>query len=102
MNPNVFRSAHRILSGRDNVHIIETAPYRRMVALMRRARPILTNSGGIQEEAPSFGVPVLVMREKTARPEAVESRVARLAGTSASAIEAKPGPCWATKRSINR
>lgn len=80
LNPNVRASALSILSGLENIHLIEPVPYPEMVALMQRATLILTDSGGIQEEAPSFKVPVLVMRDHTERQEAVEAGAARLVG----------------------
>ncbi|MFI5181874.1 MAG: non-hydrolyzing UDP-N-acetylglucosamine 2-epimerase [Thermoanaerobaculia bacterium] len=83
LNPNVRRPVRRILSGRKrtNVHLIEPLPYLPFVYLMSRATVILTDSGGIQEEAPSLGIPVLVLREQTERPEAVEAGTATLVGT---------------------
>jgi UDP-N-acetylglucosamine 2-epimerase (non-hydrolysing) len=84
-NPNV-RAA---LSGyRDlpNVELVEPLDYRSLVSLMRRSRLILTDSGGIQEEAPTFGKPVLVLRRKTERPEGIEAGLARLVGTDEDRI----------------
>ena len=63
------------------MHLIEPLPYPDLLRLLARSELILTDSGGIQEEAPSLGVPVLVLRDSTERPEAVEARVARLIGT---------------------
>lgn len=80
LNPNVQKAANRILAGLDNVHLIAPVAYPQMVALMQRARVILTDSGGVQEEAPSLGVPVLVMRDSTERQEAVRHGVAKLVG----------------------
>jgi UDP-N-acetylglucosamine 2-epimerase (non-hydrolysing) len=85
-NPNVTEPVRRILGGRLNVHLIEPLSYVPFVELMRRAHILLTDSGGIQEEAPSLGKPVLVMREKTERPEAVDAGTARLVGTDANRI----------------
>lgn len=85
-NPNVREPVERILAGRKNVHLIEPLDYLPFVYLMRRSYLILTDSGGIQEEAPSLGKPVLVMRDTTERPEAVASGTARLVGTSAKNI----------------
>jgi UDP-N-acetylglucosamine 2-epimerase (non-hydrolysing) len=85
-NPNVTEPVRRILGMRSNVHLIDPLPYVPFVELMRRAHILLTDSGGIQEEAPSLGKPVLVMREKTERPEAVEAGTARLVGTDADRI----------------
>jgi UDP-N-acetylglucosamine 2-epimerase (non-hydrolysing) len=80
-NPNVAGPARRMLSGVPNVVLLDPLPYAPFVDLMRRCRLILTDSGGIQEEAPSLGKPVLVLREKTERPEAVEAGTVRLVGT---------------------
>jgi UDP-N-acetylglucosamine 2-epimerase len=89
-NPNV-RAA---LSGyRDlpNVELVEPLDYRSLVSLMRRSRLILTDSGGIQEEAPTFGKPVLVLRRKTERPEGIEAGLARLVGTDEDRIVEEAG-----------
>jgi UDP-N-acetylglucosamine 2-epimerase len=74
------------LSGLDHVHLIKPVEYAEMVWLMRRAYVLLTDSGGIQEEGPALGKPVLVMRDVTERPEALATGVARLVGTDPSAI----------------
>lgn len=81
LNPNVVGPVHEMLSGLSNVHLIEPLDYQPFVYLMDRAYLILTDSGGIQEEAPSLGKPVLVMRNTTERPEAVEAGTVRLVGT---------------------
>jgi UDP-N-acetylglucosamine 2-epimerase len=86
LNPNVRAPVRQILSGVKNVRLAEPLDYRSFVAAMATARLILTDSGGVQEEAPSLGVPVLVMRDKTERPEGVEAGVARLVGTSRERI----------------
>ena len=86
MNPNVKEPVYRILGGVENVHLIEPLDYAQFVFLMKRAYLILTDSGGIQEEAPSLGKPVLVMRGKTERPEAIEAGTARLVGTDSNRI----------------
>lgn len=86
LNPNVRGAAMQILSGLDNMHLIDPVPYPEMVALMQRATVILTDSGGIQEEAPSFKVPVLVMRDHTERQEAVEAGAAKLVGAEPARI----------------
>jgi UDP-N-acetylglucosamine 2-epimerase (non-hydrolysing) len=88
LNPNVREPVDRILSGIDNVHLIEPVSYEEFVHLMSKADIILTDSGGIQEEAPALGKPVLVMRENTERPEAVEAGTAKLVGTDRTAIVA--------------
>jgi len=81
LNPNVREPVYRIIGGMDRVHLIEPLEYEPFVYLMNQAFLILTDSGGIQEEAPSLGKPVLVMREVTERPEAVEAGTARLVGS---------------------
>ncbi len=83
MNPNVIGPLNRIIgmSGCENIHIIEPVDYLTAVYLMQRSYVILTDSGGIQEEAPSLGKPVLVMRDVTERPEAVEAGTVRLVGS---------------------
>ena len=86
LNPNVREPVGRILSNLDNVHLVEPVAYEEFVHLMSRACLVLTDSGGIQEEAPALGKPVLVMRENTERPEAVEAGTARLVGTDREAI----------------
>lgn len=86
LNPNVQEPVKRILAEVDNVYLIEPQQYLPFVYLMNRANIILTDSGGIQEEAPSLGKPVLVMRETTERPEAVGAGTVRLVGTNVELI----------------
>jgi len=86
LNPNVQQPVHRFLGGLDNVHLIEPMDYLPFVALMDAATVIVTDSGGIQEEAPSLGKPVLVMRDVTERPEAVEAGTVKLVGTDVDRI----------------
>lgn len=86
LNPNVQEPVKRILKDVDNVHLIEPQQYLPFVYLMNRAHIILTDSGGIQEEAPSLGKPVLVMRDTTERPEAVDAGTVRLVGTDVTKI----------------
>ena len=86
LNPNVREPVNRLLAGVDNIHLIEPLDYLPFVYLMNRAYLILTDSGGIQEEAPSLGKPVLVMRDTTERPEAVEAGTVKLVGTEVDAI----------------
>jgi UDP-N-acetylglucosamine 2-epimerase (non-hydrolysing) len=86
LNPNVREPVNRLLSGISNVHLIEPLDYLPFVSLMSRAYIILTDSGGIQEEAPSLGKPVLVMRDTTERPEAVDAGTVKLVGTDTSNI----------------
>ena len=87
-NPNVAGPVRRRLSGLDRVHLVPPAPYTTLVSLMRSAHVILTDSGGIQEEAPALGKPVLVLRSETERPEAVKAGAARIVGTRAENIVA--------------
>jgi UDP-N-acetylglucosamine 2-epimerase (non-hydrolysing) len=89
LNPQVREPVKRILSNIDNVHLIEPQDYLPFVYLMTRSYLILTDSGGIQEEAPSLGKPVLVMRDTTERPEAVDAGTVKLVGTSAETITAE-------------
>lgn len=86
LNPNVQEPVKRILSGLKNIHLIPPQDYLPFVSLMSRAHVILTDSGGIQEEAPSLGKPVLVMRDTTERPEAVEAGTVKLVGTETESI----------------
>jgi len=88
-NPHVQVPVNRLLRGVPNLHLIEPLAYVPFVYMMRRAHLLLTDSGGIQEEAPSLGKPVLVMREKTERPEAVDAGTARLVGADADKIVAE-------------
>jgi len=86
LNPNVRATVETILRGVPRVHLVEPLDYVTFVHLMSRAHVILTDSGGIQEEAPSLGKPVLVMRESTERPEAIEAGMAKLVGTDPQRI----------------
>ena len=86
LNPNVQEPVNRLLKNLDNIFLIEPQQYLPFCYLMGRAYIILTDSGGIQEEAPSLGKPVLVMRETTERPEAVDAGTVRLVGTDISLI----------------
>jgi len=88
LNPNVSEPVNRILSGIENIILIEPQEYLPFVWLMNRAWLILTDSGGIQEEAPSLGKPVLVMRDTTERPEAVDAGTVKLVGTDVATIVA--------------
>ncbi len=85
-NPNVQEPVRRLLSGRSNIQLLKPLEYVPFVDLMTRAYFILSDSGGVQEEAPSLGKPVLVMREKTERPEAVRAGTVRLVGTDVERI----------------
>jgi UDP-N-acetylglucosamine 2-epimerase (non-hydrolysing) len=86
LNPNVQKPVRGLLADLPNVHLIAPQPYLAFINLMRLCRFILTDSGGIQEEAPSLGKPVLVMRAATERPEAVEAGASRLVGTDCDGI----------------
>jgi UDP-N-acetylglucosamine 2-epimerase (non-hydrolysing) len=85
-NPEVLEPAHRLLDNRPHIHLIEPLAYVPFVDLMRRAALLITDSGGIQEEAPSLGKPVLVLREKTERPEALAAGTVKLVGTDEERI----------------
>jgi UDP-N-acetylglucosamine 2-epimerase (non-hydrolysing) len=89
LNPNVQKPARKILEKVSNIHLIEPLDYSSFVWLMNRAHLILTDSGGIQEEAPSLGTPVLVMRKKTERPEGISAGTAKLVGTESETIFSK-------------
>ncbi len=86
LNPSVQQPVNEILSGVPNIHLIEPVEYEQFIFLMNRSYMILTDSGGVQEEAPSLGKPVLVMREVTERPEGIESGVVKLVGTDSMSI----------------
>jgi UDP-N-acetylglucosamine 2-epimerase (non-hydrolysing) len=86
LNPNVLGPVTEQLGDLPNVHLIKPLDYLSFVRLMQRAHVILTDSGGVQEEAPSLGKPVLVMRDVTERPEAVAAGTVRLVGTDPNAI----------------
>ena len=107
LNPNV-RKAAEILRGTANINLVEPADYRQLVTWMRACRLILTDSGGIQEEAPTFGKPTLVLRETTERPEGIDAGVAMLVGTDEARIyqEAErllsdEAACAAMARAVN-
>jgi len=86
LNPKVKDIAYELLHGIDNFYLLPPVPYPEMVALMKHAYIILTDSGGIQEEAPSFKVPVLVMRDSTERQEGVDANVSKLVGVDSRII----------------
>lgn len=86
LNPNVKGPVHEALGGLPNVHLVPPLDYLPFQRLMQRAYLVLTDSGGVQEEAPALGKPVLVMREVTERPEALEAGTVQLVGTSRDAI----------------
>jgi len=91
LNPNVQEPVKRILGGLKNIHLIEPLDYLPFVYLMDRSSLIITDSGGVQEEAPSLGKPVLVMRDTTERPEAVVAGTVKLVGTDPERIVAVAG-----------
>jgi UDP-N-acetylglucosamine 2-epimerase (non-hydrolysing) len=86
LNPNVLRPVHKLLGNASNIHLIEPLDYLPFVYVMNRSHVLLTDSGGIQEEGPSLGKPVLVMRNVTERPEAVTAGTVKLVGTDAECI----------------
>ena len=86
LNPNIWEPVHALLCGASNITLLEPLDYLSFVHLMNRSHIVLTDSGGLQEEAPSLGKPVLVLRNKTERPEAVEAGTARLVGTKTERI----------------
>lgn len=86
LNPNVQKPVYELLSGQANIHLIDPLEYEPFVFLLKHAYFVVTDSGGIQEEAPSLGKPVLVMREVTERPEAVEAGTVRLVGANTATI----------------
>ena len=89
LNPKVQEPVNRILSGINNIMLIDPLAYKDFIWLMNRAKIIITDSGGVQEEAPSLGKPVLVMRDTTERPEAVEAGTVLLVGTNEELIVSK-------------
>jgi len=86
LNPNVQKPVNKILNGIQNIHLIPPLDYEAFIYLLSKSYLILTDSGGVQEEAPSLGKPVLVMRETTERPEGVEGGTVRLVGTDCKKI----------------
>lgn len=86
LNPNVRMPVYNILGNIKNIHLIEPLEYTEFIYLMNKSYMILTDSGGIQEEAPALNKPVMVMREVTERPEAIEAGIAKLVGTDVSTI----------------
>ena len=86
LNPNVRSTVYQMLSNQERIHLIEPLEYENFVHLMNRSYLVLTDSGGIQEEAPALGKPVLVLRSETERPEAIEAGVVKLVGTDTKVI----------------
>jgi UDP-N-acetylglucosamine 2-epimerase (non-hydrolysing) len=85
-NPAVTEPATRLLGGRERIHLIEPLSYPDLVAALAGARGVLTDSGGIQEEAPTFGTPIVVLREVSERPEVIDAGLGRLVGTDPARI----------------
>jgi UDP-N-acetylglucosamine 2-epimerase (non-hydrolysing) len=100
LNPNVQEPVKRILSNLENVHLIEPLDYLPFVKIMDLSYLILTDSGGIQEEAPSLGIPVLVMRNTTERPEAVEAGTIKLVGTNTDNVVRETSDLLENKNNI--
>jgi len=107
-NPNVSATANRILQGAERIHLIEPLNHLTFISLLRRCHLVLTDSGGVQEEAPSFGKPVLVLRKVTERPEASQFGISKLVGMSRENIfaEAKrllsdPEAYWSMSEAVN-
>lgn len=101
LNPNVQEPVNRILAGVENIKLIAPLDYLPFVYLMNRCYLILTDSGGIQEEAPSLGKPVLVMRDTTERPEAVDAGTVRLVGTNKNVIKAALAELLTSQQAYN-
>jgi UDP-N-acetylglucosamine 2-epimerase len=89
LNPRVQEPVRRILAGHERIHLLDPVDYETLVHLMKAVDIVLTDSGGIQEEAPALGKPVLVMRTETERPEGIEAGTAKLVGPSEEAIVAE-------------
>jgi UDP-N-acetylglucosamine 2-epimerase (non-hydrolysing) len=102
LNPNVKGAVYSILGGIENVLLAEPLDYEPFVQLVKRSYLVLTDSGGLQEEAPSFGKPVLVLREVTERPEVVEAGAARIVGTRTKEIIATTTQLLNDKRVYER
>src|SRR5690606_3300687 len=102
LNPNVKKPVYEILSGIRNIELIDPLAYPAFVWLMNQAYLIITDSGGVQEEAPSLGKPVLVMRETTERPEAVEAGTVILVGTDKSKIVSEASDLLSNTKRYNK
>lgn len=101
-NPNVSEPVHEILGGKERIHLIKPLEYAKFCALMKKAHIILTDSGGVQEEAPSLGKPVLVLRDTTERPEAVEYGTVKLVGTDKNKIVSEVTELLTNKESYKK
>ncbi len=102
LNPNVREPVNRLLRGRPAIELIEPVGYQDFVWLMNRCHFLLSDSGGVQEEAPSLGKPVLVMRETTERPEGVDAGTCRLVGTDPARILAEATSLLGDEKEYNR
>jgi len=102
LNPNVQKPAREMLSHTGNILLLPPVPYDPFVWLMNRSYLVLTDSGGVQEEAPSLGKPVLVMRRRTERPEGIDAGTVRLVGTSTSRIVAGVTELLSSHRSYQK
>jgi UDP-N-acetylglucosamine 2-epimerase (non-hydrolysing) len=102
LNPNVKITAYKILGNIEQIHLVAPMDYMPFTHLMNKSYLILTDSGGIQEEAPALGKPVLVLRDKTERPEAVEKGTARLVGTDTNKIIKLTELLLSSKRAYNK
>ena len=94
LNPNVQEPVNRILKNIEHITLLPPLDYLPLVHLMKHAKLILTDSGRIQEEAPTFGIPVLVLREVTERPEGVAARTLKLAERNPLTLSVKRSGCW--------
>jgi len=102
LNPNVQKTVKELLSNINNIYLIEPLQYEQFIYLMDRSYFLITDSGGVQEEAPSLGKPVLVMRDVTERPEALDSGTVSLVGTCVEKIVSKATSLINNKESYNR
>lgn len=102
LNPSVRRPVYKILEGVRNIHLIKPVPYPHLVWLLNKSCLVLTDSGGIQEEAPSLGKPVLVMREVSERPEGIKTGNAKLVGMSKKKIVSKISKLLTDKKFYGR
>jgi UDP-N-acetylglucosamine 2-epimerase (non-hydrolysing) len=101
-NPNVSGPVHNMLGGHPSIHLLEPLEYLPLIHLLKNARVVLTDSGGIQEEAVSLGKPTLVLREKTERPEGLDSGILQLVGTDIEKIVTETGKILSAPADQNR
>ncbi|MEO6393619.1 MAG: UDP-N-acetylglucosamine 2-epimerase (non-hydrolyzing) [Pyrinomonadaceae bacterium] len=101
LNPMVGQAARSILAGHDRIQLLPPLGYPEFLALLRNAWLVVSDSGGVQEEAPSLGKPLLVLRENTERPEAIESGVARLVGSGADSLAAQLDEAYRSPEWVN-